>query len=88
MNNNLRKSIHKHALRSNLIDLIGHAEMEKEIQKTVMKIIESQDMLDIRTEREVELDEKELRRYIDVVLKEVKKGDEAHRNFFSCFAAD
>jgi hypothetical protein len=61
-------------LRSNLLDLIGHAEMEKEIQETVTDIIESQEIQDIRTEREVELDEKELRRYIDIVIKEVRKG--------------
>jgi hypothetical protein len=60
-------------LRSNLLDLIGHAEMEKEIQETVTDIIESQEIQDIRTEREVELDEKELRRYIDIVIKEVRK---------------
>ncbi len=73
-NNSLRKYIRRHAmLRSNLLDLIGHAEMEKEIQETVTDIIESQEILDIRTEREVELDEKELRRYIDIVIKEVRK---------------
>jgi hypothetical protein len=48
--------------------------MEKEIQETVTGIIESQEIQDIRTEREVELDEKELRRYIDIVIKEVRKG--------------
>lgn len=51
--------------------------MEKEIQKTVTEIIESQDDLDVYREREIELDEKELRRYIDVVLKEVKKDDKS-----------
>jgi hypothetical protein len=48
--------------------------MEKEIQETVTDIIESQEIQDIRTEREVELDEKELRKYIDIVIKEVRKG--------------
>ena len=72
INNDLRKSIRKHAMESRLLDLIGHAEMEKEIQKTVSEIVESQDILDINKEREVELDEKELRRYLDVVIKEVK----------------
>jgi hypothetical protein len=70
INNDLRKSIRKHAMESRLLDLIGHAEMEKEIQKTVSEIVESQDILDINKEREVELDEKELRRYLDVVIKE------------------
>ena len=62
-------------LKSNLLDLIGHAEMEKEIQETVTEIIESQEIQSIHTEREVELDEKELRRYINIVINEVKKGE-------------
>lgn len=49
--------------------------MEKEIQKTVKKIIDSQDDLDVYREQEIDLDEKELRRYIDIVIKEVEKGD-------------
>ena len=75
-NNDLRKFIRRHTmLKSNLLDLIGHAEMEKEIQETVTEIIESQEIQNIHTEREVELDEKELKRYIDIVIKEVKKGE-------------
>jgi hypothetical protein len=77
MNDNLRKSIRKHALRSNLLGLIGHAEMEKEIQRIVKDIAESQDIEAIHTLGEVELDEKELRRYIDIVIKEVKKGEQS-----------
>ena len=37
-NNELRKFIHKQAFESRLLSLIGHAEMEKEIQKTITKI--------------------------------------------------
>jgi hypothetical protein len=48
--------------------------------KTVTEIIESQDDLDVYREREIELDEKELRRYIDVVLKEVKREDKSSRS--------
>ena len=47
MNNSLRNNIHKRALKSNLIDLIGHAEMENEIQKTVTEIIQSQHRIKI-----------------------------------------
>jgi hypothetical protein len=32
-NTEMRRSIHKHALESKLLGAIGHAEMEKEIQK-------------------------------------------------------
>ena len=38
VNNNLRKSIRKHALESRLLDAIGQAERENEIQKIVTKI--------------------------------------------------
>lgn len=64
----MRKSIRKHTLESRLLDLIGRAEMEKEIQKTVTNIIESQDTLETYKEREIDLDVKELRRYIEVVI--------------------
>jgi hypothetical protein len=47
--------------------------MEKEIQKTVTKIIESQDIGELHRETGIELDGNELRRYIDVVVREVKK---------------
>ena len=51
-NNELRKSIRKHALESRLLNLIGHAEMEREIQKTVKKITQDKDRLDIDTEQQ------------------------------------
>jgi hypothetical protein len=75
-NNNLRKSIHKHALESRLLRLIGHAEMEKEIEKTVKKIAQDKDSLeaDITEQQPIELDEKELKKYVDFVIREVKKG--------------
>ena len=77
-NNELRKSIHKHALESRLLGLIGHAEMENEIQRTVKKIAQDKDRLEIDTEKQqsVELDEDELKKYLDFVIKEVKKEDE------------
>jgi hypothetical protein len=74
-NDNLRKAIRRHTLKSILLGLIGQAEMEKEIQKTVTEIVESRDILDINKEGEIELDEKEMRRYMDIVIKEVKKGE-------------
>ncbi len=72
VNDVLRKSIRKHALESRLLDLIGHAEMEKEIQKTVSKIIQSQGDMEPK-EVGIELDEVELKRYLDIVIKEVKE---------------
>ena len=71
-NNNLRQNIRKYAVRSKLLDLIGRAEMEREIQKTVTDIIRSQDSLGTDRENEFELDETELKRYMDIVIREVK----------------
>jgi hypothetical protein len=72
-NTNLRKSIQKRALESKLLNLIGHAEFENEIQRTVSKIIADTSLLETNTETQYELDENELKRYLDVVIKEVKK---------------
>jgi hypothetical protein len=54
-NNELRRSIQKHALESKLLSAIGQAEMEKERQVTMDK-----DDLEKELEEPVELDEKEL----------------------------
>ena len=72
-NHDLRKFIRKHALESRLLDLIGQAEMDNEIQKTVKKITQNKDTLE-RDKTEFELDEKELEKYIDSVIRETKKG--------------
>ena len=72
-NNNLRKFIHNHALEPRLLHMIGKAEMEKEIQKTVKEITQDKDTLERDKEAEFEFDEKELEKYIDSVIKETKK---------------
>ena len=46
-NNELRKSIYKHAVESRLLRLIGHAEMQSEIEKTVRKISKDKNLLEI-----------------------------------------
>jgi hypothetical protein len=71
-NNNLRKFIHSHTLESRLLHIIGKAEMEKEIQKTIKKITQNKDTLE-GDKAEFELDEKELGKYIDSVIRETKK---------------
>jgi tripartite-type tricarboxylate transporter receptor subunit TctC len=61
-----------------VIGLIGHAEMEKEIQRTIKKITQDKDRLEIDTEQQqqpVELDENELKKYVDLVTREVKKKE-------------
>jgi hypothetical protein len=70
----LRRSIHKHALESNLLSSIGHAEMEKEIQKTVKQVNRDKYELEKELEEPVGLYEMELEKYIEFVVREVRKG--------------
>jgi hypothetical protein len=74
-NNDLRKSIYKHALESKLLGLIGRAEMENEMQKTVTKITNEKKHLMTDTQQPVELDGMELKKYIEFVVREVKKDN-------------
>jgi hypothetical protein len=73
-NNELRRPIQKHALESKLLGLIGHAEMEKEIQKTVEQVSRDREELEKELEEPVELDELELEKYIEFVVREVRKS--------------
>ena len=77
-NNELRKSIYRHAVESRLLRLIGQAEMESEIEKTVRKISKDKNILQIDMEQRqlLEIDEKGLKIYLDLVIREVKKVDE------------
>jgi hypothetical protein len=63
-----RKSIYQHAIESKMLHLIGRAEMEREIQKTVTKIIRSQENMEAGKEVGIELDQNELRKYLDDVI--------------------
>jgi hypothetical protein len=72
-NHTLRKLIRKHALESKLLGLLGHAEMDNEIRKTVKEITQNKGSLERHKEAEFEFDEKELEKYIDSVIKETKK---------------
>ena len=73
-NNELRKSIYKHAVESRLSRLIGQAEMESEIEKTVRKISNDKNLLEIDAEQQrlLEIDEKGLKKYLDLVIREVR----------------
>jgi hypothetical protein len=73
-NDDLRKSIRKIAKESKLLHLIGTAEMEKEIGKTVNKIMEkTSESQPLEPPRE--LDEQELRNYLGKVIDELKKSE-------------
>ena len=68
----MRKSVRKYTVESRLLSLIGDAEIENEIQRTVTKIANTKDVEEM-SKKDLELDEKELRKYIDLVVKEMKK---------------
>ncbi|MFZ0326981.1 MAG: hypothetical protein WAL66_06715, partial [Nitrososphaeraceae archaeon] len=76
-NNELRKSIFKHAFESRLLRLIGQAEMQSEIEKTVRRISKDKNILELDAEQQrlLEIDEKGLKKYLDLVIKEVKNVD-------------
>lgn len=75
VNNQLRQSIHKHALK--LLNPIGQAQMEKEIQKTVKLISNNKEVAAIETvnlpETSLDWDEVELKKYVSYLIEEVKK---------------
>jgi hypothetical protein len=72
-NNDLRKSIYKYALGSKLLGQIGRAEVEIEMQKAVTTITHEKKHLMTETEQPVELDGMELKKYLEFVIREVKK---------------
>jgi hypothetical protein len=72
-NNELRRSILKHAQESKLLGTIGHAEMEKEMQKTIRNIYQESDSFIKEQDERLELDREELEKYLDSVLREVNK---------------
>jgi hypothetical protein len=71
-NNSLRNYIHKHALK--LLNPIGRAEMEKEIQKSVEKISKDKEITEIYREESFEFDESELKKYLSEVIKAKKEN--------------
>jgi hypothetical protein len=73
VNNNLRKSIRKHALESRLLGAIGQDERENEIQKIVTKITRDKKNLMTQTKQPMELDEKELKKYVSWIVREAER---------------
>jgi len=56
------------------LDLIGQAEMDNEIRKTVKEITQNKDTLEMDKKAKFEFDEKELEKYIDSEIRDTKKG--------------
>jgi hypothetical protein len=75
INADLRKAIYKHAFDSKLLNLIGTAEMDREVQKTVTTILQDRDIIEMRSEENLNLDAVELKKHLEFVLKEVKEKE-------------
>jgi hypothetical protein len=75
LNSDLRRTIYKHAFESRLLNLIGTAELDKELQKTVATILRDKDIEELNKQEDLELDAEELKKHLDFVLKEVKKQE-------------
>jgi hypothetical protein len=73
-NIDLRKSIQKIARESKLLQLIGKAEMEKEMDKTVTKIMEQTGESEDSMKSHYDLDEQEIKIYLEEALEELKKN--------------
>jgi hypothetical protein len=71
-NNSLRSYIHQRALK--LLNIIGRAEMEKEIQKTVRKISEGREIAKLSSDEPFEFDEDELKKYMNEVVRLKREG--------------
>ena len=75
VNDNLRKSIHKHFSEPKLLGVIGQAEMKKEIEGIVKEITQRKGSLERETNIPLEFDENALKKYITYVIKETKKEE-------------
>ncbi|HYF99706.1 MAG TPA: hypothetical protein VD815_06415 [Candidatus Saccharimonadales bacterium] len=82
INNELRKSIYKITLESRILNIIGEAEKQKELEGIIATIYETNS--EIQVDRDVkqapELDEIELKKYIESVISELRTNE---KNFDS-----
>jgi hypothetical protein len=74
VNDNLRKSIYQHFSEPRLLGLIGQAEMKKEIEEIVKEVTQRKSHLERDLNTPIALDEKALKNYINIVIRETKKG--------------
>ena len=79
-NNDLRRIIHKISRESKLLDIIGQAEMEKEITK-VASSIKNELKEDQDEDSKFDLNDQELKSYIESTINELKKyNDDKNRS--------
>jgi hypothetical protein len=70
-NYKLRSSIREQALESSFLGVVGKAQMQKEVEKTVKKITQIKNQLEKDTQQQIEFDENELRNYLSSLMRGV-----------------
>ena len=73
INNSLRRPIYKQASETKLLGVIGDAEMQRVIEKTANRISKQKHVLELDAKKSIDLDETELKKYVDLVIREVRK---------------
>ena len=74
INADLRRSIYKHAFESRLLNFIGTAEMDREVQKTVKTILQDKSIIQMKSEEDLDLDEEELKKAFGLRNKRSQKN--------------
>ena len=72
-NNKLRNTIRRQALEAKLLGIMGRAQMQEEIEKTVRKITRIKGELEKDSELPIEFDEEGLKDYLTSLVAEIKK---------------
>jgi hypothetical protein len=67
----LRSAIREQALESSLLGVVGEAQMDKEVEKTVKKVTQIKSQLEKDTQQHIEFDENELRNYLSSLMRGV-----------------
>ena len=73
-NNELRSYVHSIAKESKLLNRISVAEMEKEVDSTVGKIIKEFSVSTTEVSSDIEFNKLELKDYVTDVIEELKKN--------------
>lgn len=74
VNEDLRKSIRRYASESKLLGLLGDAELRNEIVRSAKNVIKESTRLERDNELDLQFDVMELRKYVEFVRSEIKKG--------------
>ena len=74
INADLRRSIYKHAFESRLLNFIGTAEMDREVQKTVKTILQDKSIIQMKSEEDLDLDEEEVKKAFGLRNKRSQKN--------------